>query len=377
MKLLYIAPTVIEMDRLDGVAKKILGQVNVLSSQYEIELLYRDAKNVMLYNTKIDSFKVIRPGRSKYDILKSAFEIIKYYGINYCYIRYPNSDALFIALLKRMKNLKIRTVIEIPTYPYEAEGLTSLRGRVIRILDKIYRKKLKKYVDRIITYSDDKVIFGIKTINTINGLDFSKVKAPITSYNASEIHLCGVATFCAVNGYDRLIEGLKNYYNSGGEKKVVFDIVGYGDNNFLQEYKEMVRNYRLEKNVVFYGRLCSAELDNIYNKATIGVNSLAIHRHNLDKESTLKTREYAAKGLPILSSSFVDTFSEKDNNEFVCRVPADETPVDINQVINFCETLALKYNGKNIKTIIRLNSQKICDMSVTIAPIIKYFSNLE
>ena len=69
-----------------------------------------------------------------------------------------------------MKNMNIRTVIEIPTYPYEAEGRTSLRGRVIQVLDKIFRKKLKKYVDRIVTYSDDKMIFGIKTINTINGI---------------------------------------------------------------------------------------------------------------------------------------------------------------------------------------------------------------
>lgn len=377
MKMLYIAPTIIEMDKLDGVAKKILSQVHTLSSRYEVELLYRDAKSVMLYNTKTDSFNVIQDGKSKYDIMKSAFEIIKYHKINYSYIRYPYSDILFLALLKKMKNMNIRTVIEIPTYPYEAEGRTSLRGRVIQVLDKIFRKKLKKYVDRIVTYSDDKMIFGIKTINTINGIDFSKVTKSVELQDLREIHLCGVATLCAVNGYDRLIEGLKNYYASGGNKKVVFDVVGYGDEKYLCKYKELVKKYHLEENVVFHGRLCGEQLDKIYNKATIGVNSLAIHRHNLVRESTLKTREYAAKGLPILSSCFVDALSEKDNNEFVCRVPANESPIDMDLVINFYEKLALRYKGKNIKTIIRLNSQKICDMPVAMMPIIEYFSNTE
>ena len=38
-----------------------------------------------------------------------------------------------------------------------------------------YRNELKKYVDRVVTFSSDDNIFGINTIRIINGIDISTV----------------------------------------------------------------------------------------------------------------------------------------------------------------------------------------------------------
>lgn len=56
---------------------------------------------------------------------------------------------------------------EIPTYPYDMEhkGISSI---FVLFIDKIYRKKLHKYVDRIVTLTDDEKIFNCKTLKITN-----------------------------------------------------------------------------------------------------------------------------------------------------------------------------------------------------------------
>lgn len=377
MKLLYIAPIKIVMNRLDGVAKKVLGQVKVFSSEYEVLLLCRNDDNVVLYNINSGEYEILGKGSSKLDILREAFNIIRLVNINYCYIRYPNSDPVFLSLLKKMKQKNICVVVEIPTYPYDDEGKETIKGRIVGLIDIFYRKRLYHYVDRIITYSKDNNIFNVKTIKTINGFDFEKVNISKSIYNGNTIHLCGVAIICRVNGYDRLIKGLGEYYKNGGKFNIIFDIVGDGNDRILYEYKEMVQNEGIGDKVKFHGRLHGDDLDNIYDRSLIGVNSLAIHRQNLDNESTLKTREYAAKGLPIISSSFVDVFSKEDNKKYVYRVPADDSPIDIDGLLKFYEKLVDNQDVQELKKEIRKKSFAICDMAVTLKPVIEFMNEYE
>lgn len=375
MKLLYIAPVRIDLDKLDGVGKKVLAHAKVFSQQYEVSLICRDANNVVKYiNGDLDK-QIIGQGSSKIDILKAAFGVVDQENIDYCYIRYPNSDPYFISLLKKMKKKGICIAIEIPTFPYDEEGKETLRGRITRFVDRCYRQKLKRYTDRIVTYSDDEYIFGIKTIRTVNGFDFSKVELSRTPENIDTIHLCGVANIYRVHGYDRIIEGLKLYYANGGKRDIVFDVVGSGDASILNEYKALANFAGVENRIRFHGRLHGAKLDAIYDEATLGVNSLAIHRQNLKNESTLKTREYAAKGLPIISSSYVDAFSGEDNVKYVCMVPPDDSPIDIQKVINFCDGLYLNSDVELLKRTIRDKASAICDMPVTLMPVIEYFNS--
>lgn len=374
MKLLYIAPVRIDLDKMDGVGKKVMAHAKFFSSQYEVVLLCRDANHVVLYNNGTDKKKAIMKAASKMDILKAAYRIVDYESIDVCYIRYSKSDPFFLRLLKRMKQKGLQIVIEIPTYPYDEEGKETLRGRVTRFVDILYRNKLKNYVDRIVTYSDDKQIFGIETIRTINGFDFSKVKVSKAIDKLDTIHMCGVANMYRVHGYDRIIEGLKQYYANGGKRDIVFDVVGGGDNSTIAEYKSLAHSANLDDRICFHGRLHGEKLDAVYDLATLGVNSLAIHRQNLKNESTLKTREYAAKGLPILSSSYVDAFSRDDNNRYVCMVPPDESPIDIQKVINFCDSLYQNADIELLRNTIRAKARTICDMPVTLKPVTDFFN---
>ena len=148
-----------------------------------------------------------------------------------------------------------------------------------------------------------------------------------------------------------------------------------GEGNFIEYYKRLVIKGNVESNVVFHGKVLGKELYQLYDNIALGVNSLAIHRQNLQKESTLKTKEYAAMGLPVVSSSFVDAFSDEGNKNFVCLVPADESDIEIEKIISFADNLYARNETKELRSMIREDSSKVCDISVTINPILDYFKD--
>ena len=275
-------------------------------------------------------------------------------------------------MLKKFKRKGMTVVVEIPTYPYDMEGFETTKGKIINALDRMFRKRISKYVDRIVTYSKDKVIFGIPTINTINGIDFENVEFDTELIDSKNvINLIAVSAMFRVHGYERLIEGLNEYYLRGGKRNIILKLIGSGDE--CPKYDALVKKYKLEEHVIFYGARFGAELTELYKGSAMGINSLAIHRQGLQEESTLKTKEYAAKGLPVLSSSYVDAFSKEGNKKFVLRIQADETSVDVETLIQFVDDL---YNQKNIKSIrkdIYEDGRKTCDIRITMKPIVDFF----
>ena len=364
MKLLYVAALPIDFENLDGVPKKIMSQCKALGKTFEIDLVYYHNGKVWLRTLETEETTVLGSGTSKMDVLRLAANAIAHNGYGCMYVRYPKSDYLFLRLLKKAKKQGMRIAMEIPTYPYDMEGHETVKGKVINLLDRIFRNYLHHYVDRIVTYSGDSEIFGVKTINTINGVDFEKVTADSTHIDVeNQIDLIAVSAMFRVHGYDRLIEGLRIYYKNGGQRNIVLKLVGKGDAYGI--YKQLVDEYDLSDHVVFCGQLFGLDLDEAYKANAVGVNSLAIHRQGLKKESTLKTKEYAAKGLPILSSSYVDAFSERGNELFAMRVSPDEAPVDVDTLVEFVDKIYKNNSVEQIRNQIREDGRNTCDVHIT------------
>jgi hypothetical protein len=53
----------------------------------------------------------------------------------------------------------------------------------------------------------------------------------------------------------------------------------------------------------------------------------------------LKNREYATRGIPFIYS---EQDSDFDKQSYVIKAPADESPIDVNQIIEFLERFDLK-----------------------------------
>jgi len=326
-------------DPNNGISKKISYQVNALKTcGMDVHLCYMDetkTKRRMVDNETIADYG---NGIMSKILKRTEFSsIVKYAQKNdleFVYIRSNHNANLFtIRMVKRMKQAGMKVVMEIPTYPYDSEYEAQGMSKQI-FQDKLFRNKLAKYLDAIVTFSDYKEIFGQKTINISNGIDFDSVPMKTTRNDTSkELNLIGVAEIHQWHGFDRIIRGLANYYSKRQDYIVKFHVVGYF---FSAEgeaaFKQIVFDNHMEDYVILYGKQHGKTLDHIFDWCDMGIGSLGRHRVGIQQIKTLKNREYAARGIPFVYS---ENDSDFDNRPYVLKVPADESPIDIQQVVDF------------------------------------------
>ena len=237
-----------------------------------------------------------------------------------------------LSLLKYLKKRNIKIVYEYPTWPWEKEMLIE-KQYLFYLIDKLFFSKLEKIVYKFSIVGAKESEFNKKNIyisNAINVDMLSLKKEEIKTEKS--VRLITVAHVSIFHGYDRLIEGLKNYYSKKQEIDVYFDIVGPVDRKLGLE--NLVEKYNLKKYVKFLGYKTGSELDEIFNIADIGIGCLGVHRKGISQLNSLKNREFAARGIPFIFSEY-DEVIEKENPKFILKLPQNDTAVDIEDVIEF------------------------------------------
>ena len=283
----------------------------------------------------------------------SIYEYATGHSIDFIYVRsFHNANPFTIALFKSLQQRGIKIAMEIPTYPYDKEykGFP-LKTRMEIWIDKIFRRKLAKYTSIIVTFSNHLMIFGQHTIRISNGVDFDSIPLQQKKKHPEhEIHLTGVAEVHYWHGYDRLIAGLGEYYRTPHNEKIYFHIIGgIGPSEMYHSihapgFQELIKKYGIEEYVIFHGQKYGEELNELLNETDFAIGSLARHRCGITGIRTLKNREYAARGIPFVYSETDDDF---DFMPYVWKVPADESPVDIQALIRFYKQE--QWNGEIIR----------------------------
>lgn len=273
-------------------------------------------------------------------------------GIEFVYARsFHNANPWLVSLFRRLRWAGIPAVTEIPTYPYDAE-YTKDMGLSMRIgfwVDRLFRHSLARQMRAIVTFSDATEIFGRQTIRISNGVDFDStpLHAPFPPA-PSPLHLIGVAEVHYWHGFDRLIAGMGLYYQEMKRaglppRDVRFHIVGGVDDGYMQGnskqegFQTLIDRYGLRDRVVFHGPLFGQALDDVFAQCQFAIGSLARHRSGITHIKTLKNREYATRGIPFVYS---ECDSDFDRQPYVLKVPADESPVDLRQLIRFVDSRA-------------------------------------
>lgn len=326
-------------DPNNGISQKISYQVDAFKAcGMEVHLCYM--KEELSKQRLVDGNIIADYGNSSISKIKKRIEfssITKYAkdnDIQFVYIRSNhNANPFTIWMVKQMKKTGMKVVMEIPTFPYDSEYHAQGMDKQI-FQDKLFRKYLAKQLDAIVTFSDYDQIFGQKTIRISNGIDFDSIKMKSTINDTShELNMIGVAEIHPWHGFDRIIKGLANYYSRPQEYIVKFHLVGYF---FFDEderqFKKMILDNHLESYITLYGKKHGNELDELFDKCDFGIGSLGRHRVGIKKIKTLKNREYAARGIPFIYS---ETDSDFDNKPYVLKVPADNSAININDVIDF------------------------------------------
>lgn len=374
MKLLYLSTWDFSNEKSDGVCKKIYSQIAVFEKHgYEVDFICLKDGNIFYKEGGLERIIGHVGSTKKTPAYIKMYKSLKNKKYDWVYNRYGMMDTFYYRVLKRLYRNGARILIEIPTYPYIHEIPSGLLYNLMILWDRIYIKKMSDCVERIATYSLDEQIFGIQTINIKNGIDFSKIKIKDTKMHDGIINLIGVAHLSKWHAYDRVIKGLHEYYTTAANETIInFHIVGTGDS--LQEYENLVREYELQNHVIFYGNKCGDELDEIYNRCDLAVSSLGLHRIGIkDQASVLKSREYAAKGMPMISSILIDVFKPEDF-KYICYFPEDETPINIEKILNFYSEITK--DKKDFRHEIREYAYSKCDKSVVMMPIINYMKEM-
>lgn len=368
-KILYLTTWDFSDGPSSGITQKIKAQIKTFVEEgFTVDYTYI-SNNETYFCKNNESIPIGKVGCLRK--LAANYYLYKYLRkekYSYVYNRYGLMDKYYYKILKALFQNKCKILVEMPTYPYDAERLPGIKWWLLYSIDKLYRKKAANYIDCIATYSRDETIFGVPTIKIVNGIDFDIIKAREPENSNGVVNLIAIAGFTRAHGYDRLLKGIGEYYCNGGDREILLHMVGDGEP--MKEYRLLVEKYHIQKYCRFYGVKRGKEVNQIYNICDIGIESLACFRKNIYLSSSLKSREYAAKGIPFITACQSDVF---ENKMFVLKVPEDETPIDVEQVVKFYDKM---YNHKERSLIvkeIREQARQCCDIKITMRPIIDYF----
>lgn len=281
------------------------------------------------------------------------------------YLRYPFIDFQLLRMLKRYKKTRQsgKIIIEIPAYPNKGERY---KNKIVVVRDGFYRTKLKKYIDHIVYEGDANYssIFGVAATRIINGIDVNALPLKKKSGTPNKLRLICVASFFPEYGMDRVIRGMHTYYSKDTHDcDVTLHLVGRGPE--VDNYLKLARECGIKDKVVYHGYKTGTELDKIFDESDIGIDAIALYRKGLKVSSTLKTREYMARGLPFIYSSEMPGLAN-EMEKYTLFFDNNDKEIDISQVVVFYGKLLEDDEiGKNIRRI----ANETIDMRITMKPV--------
>ena len=360
----------------EGITRKIWNQIHALESYgFCVDVVYRkNDEDLMIWKNgkeKLIKHRMKRP----YKVEASRFLRIylknhRYEGI---YIRYVFDDLEFQRLLKYLKKSGTKIQVEIPTFPYDEELKDTLENKIVLLLDRAFRNKMKKYVDQIAVVAQKREVFGIPAVELKNGVDFTQISlAKRNNELRNCINIIAVAGFAKWHAFDRMICGMGEYYQRGGQREIRLHMVGDGAETSL--YKELVKKYGLSQKVKYYCFQNGAEVEEIYNTADIALSSIGIHRVGLKTAQTLKSKEYGAKGLPIISEYLVEEYPEGKQYQLI--VPMDESPISVQDVIAMYDAMMVQ-NVEEEREKIRSTVEKEADIRAVMKPAADFYKSFD
>ena len=332
-----------------GISKKIHYQVKGLQQNgHDVHLCYYDF-DPRGHRCRYVGNKVIADyGTGALAAIRSRTQLDCIY--NYCAVNaiemvyarsFMNASPILVRLFDKLNKRGIKCITEIPTYPYDSEFKGyPLKYKIPLYIDKLFRKALAKKMEAIVTFSNEETIFGKRTICISNGIDLDSI--PIHNpKKQNDIHLIAVAEIHYWHGFDRLVAGMGEYYKLNPDaRKVFFHVVGWEDDrgttsNGYLTVEQTAKKYNIGQYVVNHGKLFGDKLDEVFNQCVFAIGSLGRHRSGITNIKTLKNREYAARGIPFIYSETDNDFEDKP---YIIKAPADESPVNIRQIIDYLDT---------------------------------------
>lgn len=344
-----------------GVKKKIYAQLRVFEKFFPqcFSTRYAYGMAYLLERGRVIEKEVALSRESCFACYSSW---MKKYHCRWVYMRciIPASH-LYLLFLRDMKEMGVCAVLEYPTYPYEGE----VRNEEILQEDREYREQIKKYISLVTTYAKGETVHGIHTFALQNGVNVEEHMLRNVRSKGMQINLLTVAGFSAYLGFERVLEGLYNYYQDSGTYEFHFYMVGEGAEK--RNYIRLVKEYGLEQYVEFCGFKTGTELDWYYDNADIGIAPLGMYKSGIVSATPIKTREYCSRGLPFVYGYEDDGFTGRE--PYVRKVSNSPEPLDMNEIIELYEATA---ENKSILDTMRSYTERNFTWDILLKDVVAY-----
>ncbi|MGM9693650.1 MAG: glycosyltransferase family 1 protein [Alloprevotella sp.] len=338
MKILFL--TFLYLEKTSGISKKIQAQVRGLQRGGAEAHLCHFAALPDGRHWALDGEDIGRLGGRKEVVWKNVtgsyfqpvLRTLREGGYDWLYFRYNlNATPFMIRFMSEVRKLGVRIVMEIPTYPYDGEfRYASFMGRVAFAVENRSRRRFRRYVDAIVTFSTDKEIFGVPCVNLSNAVAPEQIPLRAKLPRHNYVRMTGVANLSFWHGYDRLIRGIAAYRAEHPDgREVHFDVVGGGE--IRTQLEELAKELGVEQFVHFHGLLSGEALNEVFLDTDLCIGSFGCHRKNILEVKTLKNVEYAMRGIPMAYSEQNNDF---DGRPYVLKASADESPVDVADLLH-------------------------------------------
>jgi glycosyltransferase involved in cell wall biosynthesis len=339
---ILIFPLFKDLNPSNGIISKNEGIKNgFFSNGIEVDVLEFNSTGIFTKDAQIFNYHPNRYRRilqHNYHIWKNILDIIQRSTYEFVWLRasiLTSAIADFLGQIKA-KCPSCKIILEYGAYPFVKE-LTALK-QAIYYLNIRNERRAHRFSDFIISYSGQEYIDDRINIPINNGVDVESIPfAANTEPISSTINFISVSSLRKWHAYERFIEGMAIFKQGKHEQLVNFHIVGNGP-----EYDKLVQATKklgLEDDVIFHGFKSGTQLDNIFQRSHVAIGTLGFHRIGLNNSSSLKNREYFARGLPLVLSTF-----DKDmpaSLPFVKYIPEGEEPVNIADIVAFSRNVYL------------------------------------
>jgi len=362
MKIAYIN-MIFSKGNMIGVEKKLIEETKAMKKYgIDVYVLNREKEGFEnnIFFKKIDNYfshkKLfeIYLRIFKMKIIQSIIDLDQYDKI---FLRYPLMDFSSLSYVKKygsktvtehhgkeleeILNYKINLIFKISQYIME------------KLLAPLFFKYIKAFTgisNELINYEIERTNFKGITYRFSNGIDSQKYKI---NFNKKfkfekEINVLFIASnFANWHGLDRLLNSLRIYK---GKILINLHIVG----GLNKKYLNMINNFNNDKvKIIIYGKIYGTKLDEVYESIDIACDSLAMYRLNMKESSTLKSKEYIARGIPFLYSAIdLDLIHLK---KYLYEVENNDSLIDFTKVIDFYSKINIQqmlcefeYCAKNI-----------------------------
>jgi glycosyltransferase involved in cell wall biosynthesis len=255
------------------------------------------------------------------------------------YIRHLPAHPIFLTLLQKAKqhNPSIKIIIELPTWPYDEE-VKGITAQLAAILDRTCREKMSDYTDYFVHFGPETEIWGIPTLRITNGIEVRKKTArQLKDQKNGMLRLLAVGNWNHTLGIDRLLQGLSMYHKMG--KKATLRIVGQG--TAIDTLKRLVQELGMEAIVSFLPPCTGSEYDRLFDEADIAIGKLYIPVKGLAATSSLRHRDYCARGIPFVLAGRDSDISE--NWPFALHLPQNSAPINIAEIQDFYDKIKVNY----------------------------------